>query len=270
MGAEHRKLGIAGEDALGGSRGGVLLRRRATRRSSRRRETIIVGGGDFRDGGGDPSWRSFASKGDDRAPSRGVSAPRRSCSSGRAPSSTTSSSSRRTWSTSSWPATMGALGHAVVRNLETGRLPASCRWPARFIANRPRAASRNWSGGPGRGPTPRAMSSPRGSRTLTNRPGVFAAGRPSSTTTYRQAGHRGRDRLARAALDGRSGTYATPRRCRRPRRCPPPPRPRAQWAPGEAAGPDRGRRLGRSAGSVRDPRRAAVARARGRPPGRPV
>ena len=88
MGAEHKKLGVPGEEELGGR--GVSYCATCDAAFYKDRTTIIVGGGDsameeaiF--------LAKFSSKVDDRATGATSSAPRRSCSSARARPRTSSS-----------------------------------------------------------------------------------------------------------------------------------------------------------------------------------
>ncbi len=88
MGAEHKKLGVPGEEELGGR--GVSYCATCDAAFFKDRETMIVGGGDSRDGGGDLPLQ-VRLEGHDREPPRRVPRVARSCSSARRRPTTSSS-----------------------------------------------------------------------------------------------------------------------------------------------------------------------------------
>ena len=116
MGAEHKKLGVPGEEELGGR--GVSYCATCDAAFFKDRATIIVGGGDSAMEEAHLP-RQVLLQGDDRQPARRV--PRlQDHARARPGAPRTSSSSRRTWSRSSWPATTACSASPALRNTETG------------------------------------------------------------------------------------------------------------------------------------------------------
>ena len=180
MGAEHKKLGVPGEEELSGR--GVSYCATCDAAFFKDKPTIIVGGGDSRDGGGDLP-RQVRLEGHDRPSPRRV--PRlEDHARPRARRSRTSSSSRRTSSRSSSPA----------RRARSARRAAAQRRDRRDRGDRRSAAPSS------RSATSRSREIvdgqveiddegyviTEGKSTRTNLPGVFAAG-DLVDHTYRQA-----------------------------------------------------------------------------------
>ena len=180
MGAEHKKLGVPGEEELGGR--GVSYCATCDAAFFKDRATIIVGGGDsameeaiF--------LAKFASQGHDRATGATSSAPRRSCSS--APARPTNIEFLTPYVVDEFLAGEdGALRPRARCATSRPARRASCRWPARSSRSAT-SRSRRSSTASSRSTTTATWST-EGKSTRTNVPGVFAAG-DLVDHTYRQA-----------------------------------------------------------------------------------
>ena len=208
MGAEHKKLGVPGEEELSGR--GVSYCATCDAAffkdapdDHRRRRRLGDGGGDL------PV--EVRLQGHDRPPPRASSAPRRSCSSGRARRRTSSSSRPTRVERVRTPARTARSATPTLVNTETGEereLPVSGAFIA--IGHEPQSALV-------RGQIDvdeNGYVVTEGRSTRTNRPGVFAAG-DLVDHTYRQA-ITAAGSGCQAALDAEWYLRDTPGRRRRP------------------------------------------------------
>ena len=242
MGAEHKKLGVPGEEELGGR--GVSYCATCDAAFYKDRTTIIVGGGDSRDGGGDLP-RQVLFQGHDREPPRRV--PRLEDHARARPRDRehrVADAVRRR----GVPGRRGRPAGPRAAAQRRDRRAARAADGRRVHRDRPRAAVRDrrpasWTS------TPRATSRPRASRRARTYRGRLRRRRPR-----RPHVPPGRDRGRLRAVRPRwtpSGTCATTRACRprRPSRAPAT-SPKQQWAPPPRA---------RSGASPSRPSRAAAA-----------
>ena len=222
MGAEHKKLGVPGEEELGGA--GVSYCATCDAAFFKEHDTIIVGGGDSRDGGGDLPGE-VRLQGLRSSTAATSSAPRRSCSS--APARSRTSSSSRPYVVEEFHEGEGAFQRvARLRNAETGE-ERELAVRRRLHRDRPRAAV-----GHRRGPgatDDEGYVITEGKSTRTGVPGVFAAG-DLVDHTYRQA-VTAAGSGCQAALDAEWYLRDTPAGRRRPRGMPEGDLAEAQWAP---------------------------------------